>query len=200
MIEFAAHIISCSKHAQKMQEPSLSRPNEMEDPTTFSASTSEDMALDTPSSSDDNYPESRENGMGQIHQADSVTEETPPRSITEPMVNGKHSDRSTASSHKASVLPYPLGRQLSAVQEVRTPSPGQERGHLSSLSVSSMKSPSRVNQSKPKLADALVSDSVTANGSPQPSLPSSERRDEAAGVSYHDRGASRAGVVRLHTA
>ena len=62
--------------------------NDVEDPLTFSASTSEDLAFDTPSSSDDNSPGPRENGVDRGHSPRMLTERTQPATIIGQMSNG----------------------------------------------------------------------------------------------------------------
>jgi hypothetical protein len=110
---------------------------ETDEHTTISASTSEDLALDTPTSSDDQSQDAGErecpvgvaergyqssaNGLNVVHG------KSPGAS---PLVDAKDGTRAPdvliGSQVKPTTLPWSLGRQLSAVEEVRTPSPGLE--------------------------------------------------------------------------
>jgi hypothetical protein len=112
--------------------------DDVEEQNTFSASTSEDLAFDTPSSSDD---------------AEDTPSKQPEKALTpaiegfhqaSPVMNGHLRKQTDLNSHPPSCqdspsragMSYPghkmaptawaLPRQLSAVQEVRTPSPGFE--------------------------------------------------------------------------
>ena len=115
-----------------------------EDQLTFSTSTSEDLAFDTPSSSDEHSQDATE-----IEQVPNCSEHITPdhRDSTQNKgMNGlvEHADPRTANANgdqgyhndhpvlektmKPTFLPWSLGRQLSAVQEVQTPSPGLDQG------------------------------------------------------------------------
>ncbi len=114
-----------------------------EDQMTFSTSTSEDLAFDTPSSSDEHFQDPTE-----IEQAANCSNPTSDQAASTSLksVNGyiERTDQQPARLNgggailgdhavleqtvKPTFLPWSLGRQLSVVQEVRTPSPGLDRG------------------------------------------------------------------------
>ncbi|RMZ88629.1 hypothetical protein DV736_g4141, partial [Chaetothyriales sp. CBS 134916] len=94
---------------------------EVDDALTFSASTSEDLAFDTPSGSEDYFPEPKANEIEpNAGGPDASTAEPSPAILAEPMANGRIDTTQTDEGSKPSLLPYPLGRQLPAVQEAQT--------------------------------------------------------------------------------
>ena len=103
-----------------------------------------------------------------------LTERAQSAAIVEPLSNGHVAKTPTDSSHKPSLLPFPLGRQLSAVQEVRTLSPGTERGHRHTPSASSIKIQTKIPQAKGKSTASLPASpavgglSANSNGSSAP--------------------------------
>lgn len=105
---------------------------------TFSASTSEDLAFDTPSSSDEQSQDPREmDRVVSSKRAPEPKEQTHTKAMNghvgrvdqiNGVVNGgeMHQPGLVVADPpvKPALLPWSFGRQLSAVQEVRTPSPG----------------------------------------------------------------------------
>ena len=116
-----------------------------EDPMTFSTSTSEDLAFDTPSSSDEHSQDPREVPQksteasrlhtSQVESASDMGIDGFEQAKQQPAIaNGGEAYRNghptLEQNGKPAILPWSMGRQLSAVQEVRTPSPGFDRGSL----------------------------------------------------------------------
>ncbi|ETN40376.1 uncharacterized protein HMPREF1541_04653 [Cyphellophora europaea CBS 101466] len=141
-------IVDGSVHSPRRRRANGGSREESEEQMTFSGSTSEDFAFDTPSSSDD----ADETATSHLTQGGLRPTEVP--SYPAPLTNGHAvkypqvvSDMGTCeeatavteqphyAGHKPSHTAWSLPRQLSAVQEVRTPSPGFE------LSPPSMGSP-----------------------------------------------------------
>jgi hypothetical protein len=127
-----------SPRRRRQAEPSK---GDIDDQMTFSTSTSEDLAFDTPSSSDENSQDPREIDLtcslkviAASNGTDVATGMNGHMGTTahgNSLPNGNlayHFDRQNLDqAQKPDSLPWPLGRQLSAVQEVRTPSPGLDR-------------------------------------------------------------------------
>lgn len=134
--------------------------NETEDNTNFSASTSEDLAFDTPSSSDEHSQDAFEYIARSKSSPISVSEtrKSTHRNGTREYVNGHLPQRATGKNSQAQSIteavgselsvgmsglvglkkvgniPRPLDRQLSAVEEVRTPSPRVETFNTKGIS------------------------------------------------------------------
>ena len=111
-----------------------------DDQMAFSTSTSEDLAFDTPSSSDEHSHDPGE--TEQIAECSNVLQTAEVEPASTKGMNGhverpdqqhsapgageryRHNHPVLEQTTKPSFLPWSLGRQLSAVEEVRTPSPG----------------------------------------------------------------------------
>lgn len=173
--------------------------NETEDNTNFSASTSEDLAFDTPSSSDEHSQDAFEYIARSKSSPISVSEarKSTHRNGTREYVNGHLSQRAMGRSSqtqslteavgseklvgmsgltgtgtkKAGNLPRPLDRQLSAVEEVRTPSPRVET--FTTKGISPIRTQEHVNQDdrKPPGVAGPVNGEGHDHGSPLGSRP-----------------------------
>ncbi|RMZ78561.1 hypothetical protein DV738_g3819, partial [Chaetothyriales sp. CBS 135597] len=105
---------------------SLGAKAEADDALTFSASTSEDLAFDTPSGSEDYFPEPKESRAEANPTAEGSAVDRSSALAAESMANGHIDTAPTDEGSKPSLLPYPLGRQLPAVQEVQTITSGAQ--------------------------------------------------------------------------
>lgn len=154
--------------------------NEPDDHVNFSASTSEDLGFDTPSSSDEQSqdaiefntqeksppgsPSAARKRTQHVPEAEFVNSHVPLR----PLDSGSTEDSQTrvarlpdsvgmpglAAVKKSGVTVWPLDRQLSSVEEVRTPSPRVE-GFNESHSPKSSRGPTSQNQALPP-AEAVI--------------------------------------------
>jgi hypothetical protein len=151
-------IVDGSINSPRRRRPDEPLRVENEDPLAFSASTSDDLAFDTPSSSDEqsqdlievehiangairscsNSGSTQSDGPGDAKLANGHIERPPKRQA---VVNGRevteYGPLASEKATKPTLLPWSLGRQLSAVQEVRTPSPGLDRGNATPASLTS---------------------------------------------------------------
>ena len=154
---------------------------EIDEQLTFSTSTSEDLAFDTPSSSDEHSHDPREVDAPvsfTTGHASKLSNSEPPAvmngrpesvSTSKPMTNGtglSHDHTSLEQTLKPTLLPWTLGRQLSAVQEVRTPSPSLDRSN--GVLVSPTSATFLQNQPKAKKTDSKQSSPNVGTLSPRP--------------------------------
>lgn len=153
---------------------------EADDNLTFSASTSEDLAFDTPSSSDDQSQDPREGDQAlSNHLTRQSRQQTLAKAVNGHVqetenINGvtngvdtQHGGHTSAEQPvKPALLPWSFGRQLSAVQEVRTPSPGLDARY--GVPASPTSTIRQAGQSKPKKDDSKRGSPETGTLSPRP--------------------------------